>query len=296
MMSLCQRCPPLLRFAESCPLQPDLLTLPQMISSNELLSAEQITELRQESISFHSFRENLLLNENMQPFVMNIILYSMTMFEMTMVATSFLAACLPTLLSMAYLTTRKPDFCRALVFYLTAKTVFWFWNDEKWYFTNERFYVCRMDGGLLENQGLCETSFLISAFLTYAVLSSLMSMNNFICRSMMQRINFAFYGMMGGTVYIFMLHLSKQHLMQNAYNTVITSIELGIGFTIIILVTMVATNFWPIRLTSYFDSFPEEEILLNHLCLKWKIDTNLSKLEKMQQVRDKLQEVLSFKS
>ena len=97
--------------------------------------------------------------------------------------------------------------------------------------------------------------------------------------------NFAFYAMIAGAIFLFILYLAKIHLMQSSQTVIITSIELGMGFAIVFLVLMIGINFWPIRLTTCFDSLPEEEILLNHLCMKWDIDTELPKLEKMTQIK-----------
>ena len=77
---------------------------------------------------------------------------------------------------------------------------------------------------------------------------------------------------------------------------IITSMEIGMGFAIIFLLLMVGCNQWPIRLSTCFDALPEEELLLNHLCLKWKISTNLTKLEKMTKIQEKLDSVLAAKS
>ena len=68
------------------------------------------------------------------------------------------------------------------------------------------------------------------------------------------------------------------------------------GFAIVTLILMITTNMWPIRLSTCFDSLPEEELLLNHLCLKWHISTKLSKLDKMSHIKKKLEEVLNAKA
>ena len=77
---------------------------------------------------------------------------------------------------------------------------------------------------------------------------------------------------------------------------IITSMEIGMGFAIIFLLLMVGCNQWPIRMSTCFDALPEEELLLNHLCIKWKISTNLNKLDKMTQIKQKLDSVLQAKS
>ena len=228
-------------------------------------------------VTFNTFREQLLLNENMQPFLMNFILYSTYSYEILMVATSFLAALLPAFIIVGYLFTRKPGFCRALIMYLVAKTVFWMTNNlEFTAWSSQTYYVCTgPQRKLVEGVGLCEQSFLISVFFTYMVLSTLLSMNNCICRNVIQRMNFSFYGMMVGSCFIFALYLSKLHLQQNKQTAVITSIELGMGFAAVFLMLMVVFNMWPIRMATCFESLPEEELLLNHLCLKWNISTEL---------------------
>lgn len=129
-VNICAQCPTWLRLTEACPRQPDLLSFPQMITTEDLYTAEQLTELREQNIPFYTFRENLLLNENMQPFVMNLILYSTYMYEMLMVATSFLAWTLPCFLFVGLLITRKPDFVRALIIYVAAKLCFAFFNES----------------------------------------------------------------------------------------------------------------------------------------------------------------------
>lgn len=149
----------------------------------------------------------------MQPFVMNLILYSTYLYEMLMVATSFLAFLLPFILVLGLITTRKPDFVRALIVYFAAKLSFFAFSETSYYFSNEIFYICSMEGNvLIENMGLCEHSFLVSMFFTYLVLSTLMSMNNCLCMNIIQRMNFAFYTMIVGAVFLFTLYLSKLHL------------------------------------------------------------------------------------
>lgn len=71
---------------------------------------------------------------------------------------------------------------------------------------------------------------------------------------------------------------------------------MGMGFAIFFLIKMVVFNAWPIRLTACFDSLPEEELLLNHLCMKWHIGLNLPKLEKMDKIKRKLEDVLTAKA
>ena len=137
---------------------------------------------------------------------------------------------------------------------------------------------------------------MVSVFFTYVVLSTLMSMNNYLCKNIIQRMNFSFYAMVVGATFVFLLYLSKMHLMQASQVAIITSVELGMGFAIVMLILMITTNMWPIRLSTCFDSLPEEELLLNHLCLKWHISTKLSKLDKMSHIKKKLEEVLNAKA
>ena len=190
-----------------------------MITQDELYTSVQLAELREFKITFNTFRETLLLNENMQPFVMNLILFGTSAFELVMVIASFLSACVPVLLFMAYITTRKPDFCRALVMYMTTKIVFFWWNSDQWALISEteKFYICSVEGRLHENHALSEQCFVFSAFLAYLVLSTVLSMNNGMCGNMMQRLNVAFHALIAGGVYMFLLYLSKYHLLQNSH-------------------------------------------------------------------------------
>ena len=219
LVRLCQACDPMLRFTEACSIKPDLLTFPKMISHDELYTSEQLAELRELKITFNTFRETLLLNENMQPFVMNLILYGTSAFEWVMVTASFFSACIPVLLFLAYFTTRKPDFCRALVMYMTTKIVFFWWSSDQWALNGEldKFYICSFEGDLRLAPALSEQCFVYSAFLTYLVLSTVLSMNNGMCGNMMQRLNVAFYALIAGGVYMFFLYLSKYHLLQNSH-------------------------------------------------------------------------------
>lgn len=218
-----------------------------------------------------------------------------------MVTVSVLAAFLPIVLFIALLISRKPDFVRALIMYMVAKTCFFFFGHSNIYLSNERFYLCAptttsAESKIMENTGLSEQCFLVSSFFTYLVLSTLMSMNNSLCSNIVQRMNFSFYAMIVGASFLVSLYLSKLHLLQNSQTVIITSIELGMGFAILFLIFMIVTSMWPIRLSSCFESLPEEELLLNHLCLKWKISTKLSKLEKMTKIKDKLDDVLTAKA
>ena len=61
---------------------------------------------------------------------MNLVLYGATFFQWLMTWASVMAVCIPALLLLAYLITRKQDYCRALVMWLSAKTCFWYFNDE----------------------------------------------------------------------------------------------------------------------------------------------------------------------
>ena len=128
-----------------------------MITEADIYTAEQIDELQQLEVNFNTFRENLLVTESaMHPWILNVVLYSSFTYEVIMVASSFLAKSIPVFLSLGLFTTRKPEFCRALIMYLAAKTVFYFWNDGSFILSPEKYYICDLDGKLLENVGLNE--------------------------------------------------------------------------------------------------------------------------------------------
>ena len=295
-LKICTQCPDWLLLAEACPRHADLLEFPSMIQHEELFTVEQIAELKEGEIVFHSFREQLLLNEDMSAFVMNLILYTSYFYEVLMVMTSVVAALLPVFLFIGVLLSKKPGFIRAMIVYLSSKLMFFFWKDTfSFKFSMQEFYLCTGPGMLVESEGLSEQCFLVSVFCTYLMLSTLMSMNNSLCRNILQRVNFSFYCMIFGACFLFALNLSKMHLNQNSQTTLITSIELGMGFAIVFLIMMVVFNAWPVRLSACFDSLPEEELLLNHLCMKWHIKLGLPKLEKMDRIKRKLEDVLAAK-
>ena len=233
----------------------------------------------------------------MQPFFMNLVLYSTYFYELLMVFTSVLAALLPVFLFFGLVIFRKPGFRRAIIVYLESKTIFLVLNDLSFFQTTTNgFFLCIGPGYLKESIGMSEQCFLVSAFFTYLVLSTLLSMNNYITQNILQRMNFSFYAMMAGAGFLFVLYLSKMHLLQSSETVIITSIELGMGSAILFLIIMIAANVWPIRLSTCFDSLPEEELLLNHLCVKWNISTKLTKLDKMTKIKQKLDDVLKAKA
>ena len=212
---------------------------------------------------------------------MNLFLYSMYFYEISMIATQFLSACLPVLLTFALVCTRKPIVCRALIVLVAAKLSLYAISDHEMFQSKQKLYICTFEGTLTENSGVSQPCFMASVFFTYVCLSSLMSLSNFFSTNIILRLNFAFYTLLVGVGYLFALFLAQDHLMQSTQTVIIASIELGMGFSIVFLILMVGTGLWPIRLTTCFDSFPEEELLLSHLCIKWKVDTDLPKLEKM---------------
>ena len=97
-----------------------------------------------------------MTESSMHPWILNIVLYSTFTYEVIMVAASFLAKSIPVFLALGLLTTRKPEFIRAIIMYLAAKTVFFFWNDSSFILSPEKYYICDLDGKLAENVGLNE--------------------------------------------------------------------------------------------------------------------------------------------
>ena len=74
-----------------------------------------------------------------------------------------------------------------------------------------------------------------------------------------------------------------------------TSFEVGMMFTIIIKVVMSAFGMWYISFNGYIEPSLNEEILLTHLCVKWQINTNLPKLEKLSKILETLTDALNAK-
>ena len=305
---LCDLCHPLLRFFEACPQNPDLLTWPQMITKEELWTSEQLADMRAQHMEYRTFREILLLNENMKPLVMNLLLYGASALECMMTWASFFAPCIPILLTALFVHTRKQKFCRALVMWLSAKTCF-FWI----FFFCETFkmpksdslLICQIDGSLHESAGFSEHCFLISSFLTYLVLSSLLSLNRNVPISLVTAAESipinpfkkCKYYAIFGVIYIIILYLSKMYLAMYSQACLMTSIEVGMGFAIMFMVIMIVTNLWPLNPQAFHtEVFPTEEFLLNHLCLKWDIDIELPKLEKLSRIKQTLEDALKVKA
>ena len=212
-LNICQQCPPMLRFAHACPMHPDLLTFPQMITAEELYTGEQIAEMRELKVTVTNFRENLLMNENMSSLVMNLFLYSMYFYEISMIATQFFSACLPVLLTFALVCTRKPIVCRALIVLVAAKLSLYAISDHEMFQSKQKVYICTFEGTLAENSGVSKPCYMASVFFTYVCLSSLMSLSNFFSTNIILRLNFAFYTLLVGVGYLFALFLAQEHLM-----------------------------------------------------------------------------------
>lgn len=107
---------------------------------------------------------------------------------------------------------------------------------------------------------------------------------------------YAFFGVFAG--FSFALFLSKAHLAQYSLQILMTSVELGMGFAIIFLFMMIGCDMWhPKHLSMLIrEGFPTEDFLITHLCLKWDIDNELPKLEKLTRIKQTLQDALHVKA
>ena len=74
-----------------------------------------------------------------------------------------------------------------------------------------------------------------------------------------------------------------------------TSFEVGMMFTITIRVLITMFGMWNLSFNGYIEPSIKEELLLTHLCVKWQINTNLPKLEKLSMIFDTLTEALTAK-
>ena len=93
----------------------------------------------------------------------------------------------------------------------------------------------------------------------------------------------------------FLSYCAKQYMQQGSEIFIITSFEVGMMFTIIIKVVMNAFGMWPSTYNHYVEPSFNEEILLAHLCMKWKLDGNLPRLEKLTMIVDTLTSALRAK-
>ena len=110
--------------------------------------------MRELKITTVGFRETLLMNENMSSFVMNLILYSMYLYEMSMVITQFISACLPVLLTLGLVITRKPIVCRALIVLVASQITLFAISDHEMFVSKSKVYICTVEGRLIENMGV----------------------------------------------------------------------------------------------------------------------------------------------
>ena len=90
-------------------------------------------------------------------------------------------------------------------------------------------------------------------------------------------------------------YCSKLHFRQGNEASIMTSFEAGMMFTIIIKVVMSLLGMWSLGFNGYIEPSLNEEILLTHLCAKWRININLPKLEKLAKILDTLTEALNAK-
>ena len=102
--------------------------------------------MRNSEVSFHTFREILLLKENTQLLMLNLTLYGASFAEWLMTWASFFAPCIPVLLTLHYITFRKRDLCRTLIVWVFSKLMFWYFNDDSLILykvqKNEPHYIC----------------------------------------------------------------------------------------------------------------------------------------------------------
>ena len=98
--------------------------------------------------------------------------------------------------------------------------------------------------------------FLVSSFFTYLVLSSLLSLNSIqLIRNVKQSLNWAIIYF----ILILALFTSKTYLAMYTSSSLLTSVELGMGFTLMFLIIMITSGFWPINPQMFHSvSFPSE--------------------------------------
>ena len=104
-----------------------------------------------------------------------------------------------------------------------------------------------------------------------------------------------YYGMIGIGCFLLLSYCAKLHMLQGNEASIMTSFEIGMVFTIVIKVMMNIVGMWPTTFHGYIEPSFNEEILLTHICMKWRIDNNLPKLEKLDAILKTLTEALNAK-
>ena len=268
----CMQCPFLYRISESCPKYPDLYTPipPDMFTEDDLVFPMN------ELVGYMNYRMSILMELKTNELVlMNLQLYLAWIFEIVMVITSLLTWMVPLGSFILFAFKRRPAMCRVCIVVLLLKfmTAFSIYQFEFGYSPG---YRCATDGQLYKNRNLDEPIVIMSGFFTYLALNS----PNTSYRSPTNQYDIfdsRHFIMISVGTFFFLSYCSKLHMQQGNEVYIITSFEIGMMFTIIIKVVMNIFSMWPSTFHSYIEPSLNEEILLTHLCAKWRIDNNLPK-------------------
>ena len=229
-------------------------------------------------------------------FLMNLQLYIAWIFEITMVITSALAWMMPYVCFILFAMKRRPGTCRLCIVVLLLKFMAAFTMNQ-FEFGYLPVYRCGIDGQLYENKNLVEPIIILSGFFTYLALKSpsispKVSGATGVAEDLFNSRHFM---MISVGTFLVLSYCSKLYLRQGNEASTMTSFEAGMMFTIIIKVLMNIIGMWPTTYNIYIEPSLNEEILLTHLCAKWRIDNNLPKLEKLTKILDTLTQALNAK-
>ena len=145
-------------------------------------------------------------------------------------------------------------------------------------------YRCGIDSQLYENKGLLDSIIVLSGAITYAGLNAPLSMDK------PGESEFGIRHVIITTVglFIFASYSSKIYLLQGNEASIMTSLEMGMIFTLIIKMFISIFNLWPSRFTEYIEPSLNEQILISHLCMKWQINHKLPELDRLAKILETL--------
>ena len=245
-------------------------------------------------VGFLDYRTSMLLDlKTNQLFLMNLQLYLAWVFEIVMVLASVLTWMAPLGSFILFAIKRRPAMCRICIVVLLLKFMTAI-VTHTFEFGYAPVYRCGIDGNLYENRNLVEPIVVLSGFFTHLVLNSpTTAVQALAGQDDIFDSRHLLMVLVGG--FLLLSYCSKLHMQHGNEASIMTSFEVGMMFTIIIKVVMSAFGMWYVSFNGYIEPSLNEEILLTHLCVKWQINTNLPKLEKLSKILETLTDALNAK-
>ena len=88
---------------------------------------------------------------------------------------------------------------------------------------------------------------------------------------------------------------AKSNVIPGNEDAIINSSILSLIFAILMTILVSVTELWPEKFHCYIEPSMQEEILISYVCSKWGINSNLTKLDKLNAILEKLTKALNAK-